>query len=42
MLREKSALLTDFNLQFFYVNPYLEKFCICENLPDDNIGPLDQ
>ena len=30
MLREKCVILTDFNLQFFYVNPYLRKFCVCE------------
>ena len=30
MLREKCVILTDFNLQFFYVNPYLRQFCICE------------
>ena len=41
MLREKCVILTDFNLQFFYANPYLRKFVVLKNLPDENIGLPD-
>ena len=41
MPKEKSVLITNFNLLLFYVNPYLGNFVLVQKLPVDNIGLLE-